>query len=180
MLKRSFPPRWILYVYEKCIGRCIIDPIGGECVSNRFIGMQIGAVWKLTMRALREIVRLVYVTRSGTSGSLSLPSTSLHGCARSSTWKKNLSWICFFHANGHENKAKRRNHIRERGWEESKVFIGWKIGPTYMFVGTLSLLISFTTNIEHQRMFLRSTDIRQKYWREVWSMYAICWFIITI
>lgn len=72
------------HICMKNAGLCIMI-LQEEIVSNRLIGMQIGAVWKMTMRALREIVRLVHVTWSGTSGSLSLPSMSLYGCARSST-----------------------------------------------------------------------------------------------
>jgi len=106
------------------------DPSVGACVSNRLIRMQIGAVWKMTMQALREAARFVHT--NGTSHSLSLPLRQfLHGFAGSSTReKKNLSWICLFHANADTEIKQKGGTARGRGWEESKVFIGQKTGPT--------------------------------------------------
>lgn len=89
------------------------DPLEGHCVSNVLIGMQIGTVWKMTMRALREVVRFGHVTRTAQAAPclfLRRPFTVARG--RRHEKKKNLSWIYFFHANGHGNKVKRRNSLR--------------------------------------------------------------------
>lgn len=63
-----------------------------EGVSNGLIGMQIGAVWKMTMPSPSRSHPVLARHTNGTSGALSLPSTRPYTVARGRRHeKKNLS-----------------------------------------------------------------------------------------
>jgi len=94
------------------------DPSVGDCVSNRLIRMQIDVVWKMTMRALREVAQFMHGSNERhkpllVSFSSTVPSR-LRGIVNI---RKKISWICLFHANAGTEIKQKEGIVRE---EESK------------------------------------------------------------